>query len=847
MAFRLSINLWTLFQAMKERNTVRVLTPWRWVAVLEALDLDDSSGGLAFPHYTTHILAFTLRALEGAIAQPGWTSADSILPPLRTLLRVINQTIGIGSHVRPMIAMLGAVLSLTSTVVGLADALAPADVAELLDTADQVLNCVRLAGTDPIMVQLLIRSELATDLCRLAEATARGTALPADASKLLAELVRKVRALLQTFFVLDVGHWDCYGRWSLDFSLRDELNAKRSAVTGDANGAVADQQQQDTAMRVITRKRKAQAVDEDHEYEDYLLSLRDSSKQLAVFYKDCGVASHDVYGVPAHRLLCSIVTAMERNRHLPSSPLSLLVLFYDIVLNGYRCGRDSTPLVSTMALSKVAARAQKKAERRRKQAGDATVTEPQTEVLLLMHLITVLKDFCSRVLQDSEEGVFHSLRVLNELLQVAVQRGVYQVSVDLILNNGVFYEFLNSLLASFILPNMLGTTVSDRTKAQGLRCVQTLVLLYHKVVERSLDRLFPLLFTLPVGEAADSVALDLAERLVTVYASANQLDIVLTAICNGLRGVPEVAVDAVYQHPRWLAAMKAVVAATQDVQGPCDAYLHEVNSFVQAELLSRHRGSRRRVQVFELFCSLGVLLAVNLPINASNVGAVRRWCRRLIAEVVAPTFERAVEDVGAKAARLTAATLHLYYHLQMVLERCAEFVVDHVADYVRGSLDAGLLAFSIQGHEGSIDAAAVLKLLAVQRTDSRTLSSLVRYLAMARIVLLHRWIACLEGAQRATAVQAADKGELATCLETVFGALDVVRPVVDAAVAGTAPLAQHRWDGHLLRVAGAEGEALAAWFLLCSGAPVLARHCSAGQLAAFLTCLLLIHSVAEDE
>lgn len=48
-----------------------------------------------------------------------------------------------------------------------------------------------------------------------------------------------------------------------------------------------------------------------------------------------------------------------------------------------RCGRDSTPLVSTMALSKVAARAQKKAERRRKQAGDATVTEPQTEVLLL--------------------------------------------------------------------------------------------------------------------------------------------------------------------------------------------------------------------------------------------------------------------------------------------------------------------------------------------------------------------------------------------------------------------------------------------------------------------------------
>lgn len=50
-------------------------------------------------------------------------------------------------------------------------------------------------------------------------------------------------------------------------------------------------------------------------------------------------------------------------------------------------------------------------------------------------------------------------------------------------------------------------------------------------------------------------------------------------------------------------------------------------------------------------------------------------------------------------------------------------------------------------------------------------------------MLLHRWIACLEGAQRATAVQAADKGELATCLETVFGALDVVRPVVDAAVA----------------------------------------------------------------
>lgn len=47
---------------------------------------------------------------------------------------------------------------------------------------------------------------------------------------------------------------------------------------------------------------------------------------------------------------------------------------------------------------------------------------------------------------------------------------------------------VNSLLASFILPNMLGTTVSDRTKAQGLRCVQTLVLLYHKVVERSLDR-----------------------------------------------------------------------------------------------------------------------------------------------------------------------------------------------------------------------------------------------------------------------------------------------------------------------------------------------------------------------
>lgn len=28
----------------------------------------------------------------------------------------------------------------------------------------------------------------------------------------------------------------------------------------------------------------------------------------------------------------------------------------------------------------------------------------------------------------------------------------------------------------------------------------------------------------------------------------------------------------------------------------------------------------------------------------------------------------------------------------MVLERCAEFVVDHVADYVRGSLDAGVAA-----------------------------------------------------------------------------------------------------------------------------------------------------------
>lgn len=59
-----------------------------------------------------------------------------------------------------MIAMLGAVLSLTSTVVGLADALAPADVAELLDTADQVLNCVRLAGTDPIMVQVTLPSSL---------------------------------------------------------------------------------------------------------------------------------------------------------------------------------------------------------------------------------------------------------------------------------------------------------------------------------------------------------------------------------------------------------------------------------------------------------------------------------------------------------------------------------------------------------------------------------------------------------------------------------------------------------------------------------------------------------------